>query len=86
MGEPQCRKSLILKAFRGEVVNYLKLSEAEGIELTNSRSIDACVEGEGFKMARSESVVTSNKSETRLRTAVRSLWRKMHSPAPIESN
>ena len=37
-------------------------------------------------MARSESVVTSGKSETRLRTAVRSLWRKMHSPAPIESN
>jgi hypothetical protein len=27
-----------------------------------------------------------NKSETRLRTAVRSLRRKMHSPAPIESN
>src|ERR1700722_4547884 len=39
------------------------------------------VEGEGFKMARSESVVTSSKSKTRLRTAVRRLRRKMHSPA-----
>jgi hypothetical protein len=42
MGEPQCRKSLILKAFRGEVVNYLKLSEwlagVRGFELTHSRS------------------------------------------------
>jgi hypothetical protein len=33
-------------------------------------------------MARSESIVTSSKSETRLRAEVRSLWRKMHSPAP----
>lgn len=44
------------------------------------------VEGEGFKMAGSESVVTSSKSETRLRTAVRSPRRKTHSPGPTESS
>ena len=46
----------------------------------------ASPEGERFKMARSESVVTSSKSETRPHTAVRRLWRKIHSPAPIESD
>jgi hypothetical protein len=42
--------------------------------------------GEGFEIARSKSVVIASKSEIRLRTAVRRLQRKMHSPAPIESN